>query len=141
MQKKKITKKSKRRLAVFAPLSLGIITFFIITSLNYTFNIIKLSNEQEALKDKLISLEVDEKDLNNEILKLKDPDYLAKYAREKYYYSKDGEYVIKLEEKDDNENTSTEKKDYSKYFIYGGLFVLFIIFVFILKKRKTKEPN
>ena len=30
--------------------------------------------------------------------KLQDPDYIARYAREKYFYSKDGEYIIKIPE-------------------------------------------
>ena len=30
--------------------------------------------------------------------KLQDPDYIARYAREKYLYSKDGEFIIKIPE-------------------------------------------
>ena len=29
-------------------------------------------------------------------MKLQDPEYVAKYAREKYLYSKDGELIIKI---------------------------------------------
>ena len=36
--------------------------------------------------------------LNDEISKLQDPEYLAKYAREKYLYSKDDEIIIKIED-------------------------------------------
>ena len=28
--------------------------------------------------------------------KLQNPDYIARYAREKYSYSKDGEYVLQI---------------------------------------------
>ena len=30
--------------------------------------------------------------------KLQDPDYIARYAREKYLYSKDGEFILKIPE-------------------------------------------
>lgn len=135
---KKISKKSKRRLALLAPLSLFMIGFFIFTSISYTINIINLKNQEQELKDKLVALESEEENLNSEIIKLKDPDYIAKYAREKYYYTKDGEYVIKLEEKEDEAIIDDKNKDYRNYIICGGLLILFIIFIFILKKRKSK---
>ena len=47
-----------------------------------------------AYNDKLNEEEV----LNDEISKLEDPEYLAKYAREKYLYSKKDEIIIKIEE-------------------------------------------
>ena len=40
----------------------------------------------------------DEEELNDEINKLQDPEYMAKYAREKYLYSKKGEIIIKIED-------------------------------------------
>ena len=43
----------------------------------------------EKLKDK-------EDELNNTVTKLQDPDYVARYAREKYLYSKDGEIIIRI---------------------------------------------
>ena len=45
----------------------------------------------EKLKDK-------EDELNNTVTKLQDPDYVARYAREKYLYSKDGEIIIRIPE-------------------------------------------
>ena len=43
----------------------------------------------EKLKEK-------EEELNNTVTKLSDPDYIARYAREKYLYSKDGEIIIRI---------------------------------------------
>ena len=135
---KKISKKSKRRLTILAPLSLFIIAFFIFTLISYTVNIINLKKQEKELEEKLLALQLEEADLNAEIVKLKDPDYIAKYAREKYYYTMDGEYVIKIEENNDEVITADENKSYKHYIIYGGCLVLFIIFIFILKKRKSK---
>ncbi len=49
----------------------------------------ELSEELEVLKEK-------ETELSTDVLKLQDPEYIARYLREKYYYSKEGEYVIRF---------------------------------------------
>ena len=38
----------------------------------------------------------EEASLNSEVIKLQDPDYVARYARERYGYSKDGEKILTL---------------------------------------------
>ena len=38
----------------------------------------------------------EEEYLNMEVEKLKDPDYVARYAREQFLYSKDGEFNIRI---------------------------------------------
>ena len=42
----------------------------------------------------------EEKVLNSDIKKLEDPEYVARYAREKYLYSKDGELIIRIPDED-----------------------------------------
>ena len=39
-----------------------------------------------------------EEELKATVTKLQDPDYVARYAREKYLYSKDGEIIIRIPE-------------------------------------------
>ena len=39
-----------------------------------------------------------EDELKATVTKLQDPDYVARYAREKYLYSKDGEIIIRIPE-------------------------------------------
>ena len=51
----------------------------------------ELELELTALKEKEDELQVDAKKLQN-------PDYVARYAREKYLYSKDGEYILQIPE-------------------------------------------
>ena len=49
-----------------------------------------------AAADRVFSL-LDEKEvLETDVIKLQDPEYVAKYAREKYLYTKDGELIIKI---------------------------------------------
>lgn len=102
-----MTKKKKKNVRV------RLLLFFlvfgsIIGSLSYSFfsnvsKIIKIKNEKVALKEKLVDLKDEEDKLNSDIKKLRDPEYVARYAREKYMYSKDGELIIRLPD-DDNGN-------------------------------------
>lgn len=51
----------------------------------------KLTKEKEVLKEKQASLESD-------IERLSDDLYVARYAREKYYYSREGELILRFED-------------------------------------------
>ena len=56
----------------------------------------EIKREKSELNDKLANLKDEEDTLNSDIKKLKDPDYVARYAREKYMYSKEGELIIRI---------------------------------------------
>lgn len=58
----------------------------------------KMKNEKVELKKKIETLEKEKKVLETDILKLNDPDYIAKYVREKYFYSKEGELILRIDE-------------------------------------------
>ena len=53
--------------------------------------------EKKELSSKLVTLKDEEKALKVEANKLNDPAYIAKYAREKFYYSAKDEYIIRIE--------------------------------------------
>ena len=96
MAKKRSNKKAKRRIFLFF-----IIFGSIIGSLSYSFfsnidKIMKINEEKKALNNKLSDLKEEEEVLNSDIKRLQDPDYVAKYAREKYLYSKEGELIIRI---------------------------------------------
>ena len=134
---KRVPKASKRRLTILGPLSLLIIVYFLFTIGIYSYRLINLSIEEKGLKEKLVSLQAEEESLKIEIQKLKDPDYLARYARENYLYSKDGEYIIKLEEKEElNEEKNFDK--YYEYIIYGAGIVIVIVFIYVIRKSIKK---
>ena len=96
-KKSKITmKKNAKRILVFGFFSVAVISVVFVTLLNIVNQIVDKYKEADDLKAKMALLEENEKNLNNEILKLQDSDYLARYAREKYFYSKDGELIIRL---------------------------------------------
>lgn len=95
-KKKKISKKIKIRLFLFF-LVFGSITIYL--SYNFFLNVSKMmeiNKEKRVLENQLVNLHNKEIELNSDIKKLKDPEYVARYAREKYMYSKDGELIIIL---------------------------------------------
>ena len=59
-------------------------------------------NEASELEVKLADLKDNEEKLESEINRLQDPEYLARYAREKYFYSKENELIIRIPEKEEN---------------------------------------
>ena len=94
----KYTVKTKSRMFV-------IFLFFIaiISTLGYTlfFNVcqlIDLKFKMIDLKEKKIVLEEEEKVIQSDIKRLQDPVYIARYAREKYFYSKPGEIILRIED-------------------------------------------
>ena len=60
--------------------------------------IIKNKKDMETLKISYSEKLEEEENLKNEINKLQDPEYMARYTREKYFYSADNEIIIKIEE-------------------------------------------
>ena len=79
--------------------SIAIIITMTFTIGKYWIEIIDKYKEKSELKEKLAQLQDQEKELKLDADKLQDPDYVARYAREKYLYSKDGEFIIKIPEK------------------------------------------
>ena len=98
MAKKKKVKKKAKRLVTFGFVSVLLITFISITLFSVFVEIVKKFEEKNNLENELILLEEKEKELENNVNKLEDPEYLARYAREKYFYSKDGELIIRIPE-------------------------------------------
>lgn len=98
---KKIVKKNKNKKSKIRIILFFIIFGSIIGYLSYNFfsnieKIVKIKEETLLLKNKLANLQIEEDELNSDIKKLKDPEYVARYAREKYMYSKDGEIIIRI---------------------------------------------
>jgi cell division protein DivIC len=94
-------KKNVKRVLVFGLFSVAIISFVSYSVFNIVSEIIDKYKEAALLEQKMVALEEKEEDLNNEILKLQDKEYLARYAREKYFYSKNGELIIRMPESEE----------------------------------------
>ncbi len=90
------------------------------------------------LNDYFTELNANEIELRNEIERLQDSDYIARYARENYSYSKNGEYILKLkseDKKEENKKSFEINIDYN-YIVYAGVAILIIIIIHIVRKRK-----
>lgn len=97
---KKVNKiKKKRRMFFLGLSSVVVIVAMTFTIGHYWVEIYEKYQEKKQLEERLISLKEKEKKLKLDASKLQDPDYIARYAREKYLYSKDGEFIIKIPEK------------------------------------------
>lgn len=88
--------KTKRRMLLFGVLSIFLISFLLITIGKYWVEIYQKYEEREFLRKELLALKEEEEKLKVDVEKLQDPDYIARYAREKYLYSKDGEFIIRI---------------------------------------------
>ncbi len=98
MAKKKT--KAKRKIRFF---SLGLLSMITIVAVTFTLGkywieIYEKYQQKKSLEKQLIELQEKELQLKVDADKLQDPDYIARYAREKYLYSKDGEFIIKIPE-------------------------------------------
>lgn len=140
MAKKKVPKKAKRRLLVFGPIAVFIIVYCAFTLVTTGMDLYKLKTEEKELTEKLSALKSDASDLKTEITKLQDKDYVARYARENYLYTKNGEYVIKTEEKTKEEKKKTEQDE--TYIIYACTAIaIFIVLFIIVKHHKRKKKK
>ena len=94
----KIGQKTKFRVT-FLILGFIISNVLLVSSVfSYVSQVYKTKNEINNLKITYNDKLAEEEKLNDEISKLNDPEYLAKYAREKYLYSKKDEIIIKIDD-------------------------------------------
>ena len=97
--------KKRKRKASFSKIKilLAVLVFASTTmalGYNCLMNVLKIydmKNEKKQLETKLVNLQEEKEILEGDILRLEDPEYIAKYVREKYFYSKDGEYILRLD--------------------------------------------
>ena len=103
----------------------------------YSYRIAVLEKSKKQLENQLTDLQKNEEDLTNDIQKLKDPEYIARFARETYMYSKDGEYIIKIDNNEKIEEKKKEEIDY-KYLLVVSSLGLLIIVLYIIKRKNSK---
>ena len=95
-RKKRKAKKSVKRLLFLGLASIAIIIGTTYTIGKYWVEIYGKYQEKKKLKNKLVALKEKEDELQVDADKLQDPDYIARYAREKYSYSNDGEIILRI---------------------------------------------
>lgn len=94
----KKTKKKNKNKNLFICIALTLLIIAVSSVLlNILCEIKILNNEKQELIVILKNLKEEEKFLKVELEKLQNPDYISRYAREKYLFSKDGEFNIKID--------------------------------------------
>lgn len=93
--KKKVTKKEKRRLTLFVIMFILIISFMCINILPDWLKIMSNKNEIILLTATYQDLLDNEEALKAEVQKLQNPEYVERYAKEKFLYTKPNEIIIR----------------------------------------------
>lgn len=94
----KKNKKTNRRIRIYLIAIIGLLSFFGYKMYYYWPKIFLNYQEKKELENQYTALLEEEETLNSNIIKLQDPEYIARYAREKYLYSKNGEIIIRIVE-------------------------------------------
>ncbi len=95
--KGKLTAKERRRVVLTSIFCFFVIGLSIISSVGNVVSIREKKLEKRELSKQLENLKDEEKTLADDVEKLKNPEYAARYAREKYLYSKNGEKILKID--------------------------------------------
>jgi len=106
LQKKATVKKKKKKNDSHIVFLLFAVVMFLAILVSTIFSDVSqiMQNKEETaeLEVQYTELLEEEASLSSEIEKLQDPEYIARYAREKYMYSKDGEKILKFVDGDED---------------------------------------
>lgn len=97
--------KKRKRKASFSKIKilLSVLVFAsidVVLGYNFITNVFKIydmKNVDKNQKMEIVSLDEETEFLEGEALRFEDPEYIANYVREKYFYSKPGEYILRLD--------------------------------------------
>lgn len=143
MKRKQVTRKIIFVFLIYVVLGVLLLDSLVKTSYQlYTKN-----KEKKKFQEELEVLKDTEDELKGQVNKLQDPDYIARYARENYSYSKNGEYIIKLNEEDKTKNDDVSFSQFvvekikginiDYLYIIDGVIIIAVII--IVKSSKNKK--
>ncbi len=89
-------RKKRRKAIITFIFCFFIIGLSVISSVGNVIKITQKKEEKKVLTKKLEDLKEEEITLTDDVEKLKNKEYAARYAREKYLYSKNGEKILKI---------------------------------------------
>lgn len=138
----KITPQARARLIFFTPFCILFILMFAFKFGSYVKTIYDLDSETKQLEILYSNLQDEGENLRVEINKLHDPEYIAKYARENYDYSKDGEIIIKIADTNNKIADLNNKQHNNRYVLIIIAFILILmIFIYIIGKGNQMIKN
>ena len=99
MVKNRGSKKAKRRMFFLFSVLIVVLAILVISLFSDWKQIYQNKIETKTLLKKYQQLMDEEITLESEVIKFQDPDYVARYAREKYLYSLPDELIIRIPKK------------------------------------------
>ena len=99
-KKNKAAFKKTIRFFFFGVASIAIVIVMLSSLSGAVIDIYGKYKEKESLNTKMIELREKEAKLTVDVERMKDPEYVARYLREKFFYSKKDEFIIRLPEQD-----------------------------------------
>lgn len=117
--------------------SISIIVCFFVTSFSYIFKLKNLSDQNKELNNSFIQLKEDGEKQEDIISKLNDKEYIARYARQHYLYTSDGEFALRIDKEKTNDVVTSNSFDYK--YIYIGFIGCFIVLCFVFIRHKLKK--
>ena len=94
---RKKTRKEKKRLILISLVTISLLVCFVCSTAGNFKQILENKKQIISLSSVYKSLLDEEGKLNSEVVKMKDPAYLARYAKEKYLYSEKGDIIIRAD--------------------------------------------
>ena len=95
---RKVSKKDKWRLVLISCVLISLIVALVGSVFNDWMKILDNKKQVNVLTETYSDLMDEETALKSEVTKLQNPEYVARYARETYLYSKPNEIIIKTDE-------------------------------------------
>lgn len=92
----KRVKKKRLKAVVILFACIVLVSLICVNLFSVWSKMVSINKERKVYEAELVDLDEESKYLETEIEKLQDPDYAARYAREQYLYSKDGEFNIRI---------------------------------------------
>ncbi len=92
----KKTKKEKKRLVLITFCIIGLLITLVSSVFKDWQEILDNNSQIKALTDEYNTLLSDEEKLKSDVTKLQDSEYVARYAKEKFMYSEDGDIIIRM---------------------------------------------
>ena len=93
---KEETKKEKKRLVLITFCIIGLLITLVSSVFKDWQEILDNNSQIKALTDEYNTLLSEEEKLKSDVTKLQDSEYVARYAKEKFMYSEDGDIIIRM---------------------------------------------
>ena len=94
----KKTKKEKKRLFIISSLIVILMVMLVQSVVKDWIEIIDNNKQIKQLTEEYNELLAEVEKLESDVTKLQDSDYIARYAKEKFLYSEDGDMIIRMDD-------------------------------------------